>query len=174
VAAAGLVIGALLAARHQTGARLILGVDGQGILAPHQEFGDIHRPGGVSPAVAPRQPTIRPHPGVVVGSANVQQDALPLPTGRHLERATVPDAGMKIHVRDARENALRAEGHDDLPVEALRLGQSALHAASAGVKLEGPAAVQVQPLLPHDLRARVLGTGDLHADSFPHRIGTHR
>ena len=72
------------------------------------------------------------------------------------ECAMIPDGGDKVLMSDARQFALRAERHGDVPSESFRLIQFVLHATLAEVQLTGPCTVQALPVGTLKLWTRIL------------------
>src|SRR5690606_30111583 len=104
--------------------------------------------------VSPDGPAVDVHLGEVVDAAEVEDDALALPVGGHGNRAMVPHRLDEVLVTDARELAFGAERDEDLAVEPLAFGKAPLGAGLAEVERKRPRAVEADPRLPHELRAR--------------------
>ena len=85
---------------------------------------------------------------------------MPCPLRRDPCLAAIPDGVVIIMVFDARELRFRAERHGDAAVE-LALAQAAVDAAVALVDFKTPFAVEAEPVLADELRARVLITRDI-------------
>ena len=125
--------------------------DGEGErlrLAPAHEFRQLELEGRVAAHVLAEVVAVERADRVMVGRAHDDEDALPLPRGRHRHRAAVV-AVVGLHVVYARERRAPAERHGDLPVQPV------------GREAEVPRAVQVDPLRAHPVRARMLGKRNL-------------
>jgi hypothetical protein len=99
----------------------------------------------------------------MIRCAHVQEHSSALPGLGEDERAAIPNPQVKIHIADPGKRAFGTERHLDLSRQALRLGQAAVNAAQAGVKLKLPDAVQVKPSLAFHLRTGILRTRDVHS-----------
>ena len=97
--------------------------------------------------------------GAIVDAPEVEQQAAACPRSGHVERAVIPDGGDEVLAADAREGALRTEGHGDLVLESLRLEEALLHPTLPKVELVGPRSVEALPLRALELRARIFGAG---------------
>jgi hypothetical protein len=113
VATMRMVLGALLAARLQAGAVVVLGTDGHGVLAGLQPLRDVERERRIAAPVLAGRLAVDPDFGLVVDRAEVQQNAAACPGFRQAEGAPVPDRRHEIEAADAGQSALRAEGHQD-------------------------------------------------------------
>ena len=113
VAAMRMVLGALLAARLQSGAVVVLGADGHGVLARLERFRDVQRERRVAAPVLAGRLAVDPDFGLVVDRAEMQQDSAACPIFREAEHAPVPDRWHEIEAADAGQGAFGAEGHQD-------------------------------------------------------------
>src|SRR6185295_17631962 len=86
-------------------------------------------------------------------------DLPPSPEGGDEDAAAVPHRLVAIGVADARELRLGTERHRDARLQGT-LEQATADAAVAGIELELPLAVEVQPILADELRAGIFGTRD--------------
>ena len=97
----------------------------------------------------------------VVHRAEVQQHALARPVVRQREGAPVPHGRHEVALAHAAQLALGTEGHVYAPAQ-LALQQPPRAAGVAPVDLKLPFAVQVYPVRPPHLRARVLAAKYFH------------
>ena len=132
----------------QAAADVVLHSHKQRVGARGHMFCDVKAEGGIATFVGAHQSSVDIHRGLVVHSAKVQQD----PSGQfllaELKVSAVGYAADKIGVANAGKPALRAEGDQDFPVEALLFPQAPLHGAAAEVELEFPGPVQIFPCFP--------------------------
>ena len=165
VAARRLVGAALLAAGLSARtARHVVDADDEIVRRADLHVGrEVMRKGGRAAEMDAGRNAIDVDLALEVDAAEVQEDLPALPGGGDADLAMVPHVLDEVGVADAREPALGAERHRDLAVEALAFVQGAPGVASrmAEVEFEGPGAVEVDPVLALELRARVLGTGNL-------------
>ena len=148
VAGVGVILVRLLALGLQAAAHVVLHRQEQGVLPGGHERGDVEGEGGVAPLVAAGPLAVDHQDALVVHGAEVQQHPafyLLLSEG---ESPAVGHAVHKVGVADAGELALRAEGHQDLPVPGLLFPQLPLQGAAAKVKRKVPQAVEVLPAGP--------------------------
>ena len=96
------------------------------------------------------------HLCAVVHAGKMKEDVLTVPCLWDAECAMIPDGGDKVLMSDARQFALRAERHGDVPSESFRLIQFVLHATLAEVQLTGPCTVQALPVGTLKLWTRIL------------------
>ena len=80
----------------------------------------------------------------------MQQRALSSPGCRHLERSSIPEPIRLANLlHDTRQSGLDRKGHQDASIECLRRG------FGSGADAVLPQTVQVLPISPHELWARV-------------------
>ena len=164
-AAEGIIAHALLAAGLQATAQLVGDFDDQMVaLSGLCQHGDVEAEGVAGTHVASGELSVDEDLAVVVHRPEVQQHTPSGPRLRHRKRPMVIHPFDEIRMHHAGESALRAEGHGDLLREAVALVEFSLLAALAGVKLDGPDAVEVQPGVAHELRTRIFGTGNCHGE----------
>ena len=162
IAAGGCVEVGLFPLGLQAAADVVLHSHKQRAGARGHMFCDVKAEGGIATLVGAHQSSVDIHRGLVVHSAKVQQD----PPGQfllaELKVSAVGHAADKISIANAGKPALRAEGDQDLPVEALLLPQAPLHGAAAEVELEFPGPVQIFPCFPLPLGIGMFSARYIH------------
>ena len=95
-------------------------------------------------------PAVHPHARLPIHRAKMQQHALGAPLRGHLKLPRVPKPLVLAHIRHhARERGLNGERHKNFSIELLRLRRVLV------CNRVIPESVQVEPILAHQLRARV-------------------
>ena len=161
---------ALLAAGDERVALVVLGVDGQDVLACLHRVGHVKAEGHIAALVRAHGAAVDERLARVVDRAEVQHDAAcGLRLGQR-ERAAVPNALHEVLVADAGQLALRAKGHRDASGQlGVRRLQAAGLAGAAVVEFERPLAVEVHPRVAAELGLGMFGTGNgIHQQKPPY------
>ena len=155
-ATVGVVQGGLLTAGLGAAAELIPYAYGESVLTLLQGLGDVEGEGHVAADMVAHVLTVDPHLGVVVASADVEQNPLTCPVSREGQSFAVPYAVTEILVTDARQLALAAEGNRDGLGEGSAILETALFAGQSAIGLILPRTVEVEPV---GIAAVKLGAG---------------
>jgi hypothetical protein len=164
-------LAALLAARLVLTAQKVGGTDDDLVCPRRQRRRDVHREGHIAADVAVDIFAVDEDLGLVVAGADVEDRAAPgsRPVGGQLHGAHIPHALHEVGMRKPGKAALGAERDVDDIGELLGFIELALLAASSGIDLKLPLAVQVDPILARKLRARVFGAWN-HVSYSPLKV----
>ena len=153
----GFIAVGLLARRDHAILSIVLGVDGHGVLARARVRGNIKGKGHVAARVTAALTAVDINGGLVIHRAEMQDHAATKLLLGEGEGALIPDRAHKIGASDARKRAFGAEGDLDHGIQRLALlVKRAVKTALAAVDLKLPAAVEILPMLPHELRLGML------------------
>ena len=135
-------------------------MDHQFVIAVAYAGGGFKGKWGIATAMLTEELAIQPDAGDVIHRAEVQQEPLAAQRGRNLELSPIPHMRQVIRRQTkARESAFRAEGHHDSLREVTARRPAVLLPFSLGINLKLPLAVQVQPRLALEIRARMFWPG---------------
>ena len=165
-----IILEALLADRLSERARIILGVESDGIHALAHERGNIIGKRGIAAEVSACEAIVDPELRLIVDRSEVYQHSSRKLSRAQLKLAVVPKSRYKIGISNARKSALGAKGHvyllRALFFEVLCQMQLSLATALAKVKYHIPLAVQIPPSLAQHLRTRIFGAHYLLTHNF--------
>ncbi len=122
---------------------------------------EVRRERRVATAVSRDLHAVHPDRRVVIDGLEMEQRPAPLPRRGDGHLPPVPDRVHEIRGADPRERRLGAERDRD-PGREGTVAEAALQPGVAGVDLELPLTVQAEPVLPRELRTRILGARRFH------------
>lgn len=147
----------LLSARKRNVPAEILGANDNRVVSLPKGGGNVRLKRRMPPFVIGHLLPVHPYGGCIVHRAEVKKNRLTGPTRWKREAPLVPYQIVKSGVANAAQPALVSEGNLNAPGELLRpRGPSLYVSYSFVVEFKLPRSVKIEPLLPDELRARIL------------------
>ena len=157
-----MIMHALLAYGLLSRAGVVDGTNSDGILALHKRVSNIEGEGHIATDMLAHVLAVDPNLGNIVAGTDMQDGTSSvLPALGERQLLAVPYAITEILVANARKLTFTAEGDGNGFGKFCAVLVASLLTAFAAVGLVFPYAVEIDPLISHELRAGIFGTGDV-------------